>query len=82
MDNRAKALAALAAERWRVSFLLTVSIMFIYFCFILLIAFYKPLMFTLLLPVLIFVIFLVSFVIVSSCVLIYIYVRFANTHYD
>ncbi len=39
MDERAKALAALAAERWRVALLLTGAMMLIYFGFILLIAF-------------------------------------------
>jgi uncharacterized membrane protein (DUF485 family) len=50
MDERAKALAALAAERWRVALLLTGAMMLIYFGFILLIAFNKPLMGTLVIP--------------------------------
>ncbi|HEY9673697.1 MAG TPA: DUF485 domain-containing protein [Waterburya sp.] len=83
MDNeRAKAIEALAAERWRVSLLLTGAMMLIYFGFILLIAFDKPLMGTLLLPGLSLGILLGAFVIVAAWVLIYLYVRWANTHYD
>lgn len=42
MDERAKALAALAAKRWRVALLLTGAMMFIYFGFILSRAAVKP----------------------------------------
>ena len=82
MDERAKALAALAAQRWRVALLLTATMMFIYFGFILLIAFDKPLMGLLLLPGLSLGILLGALVIVAAWVLIYVYVRWANTHYD
>ena len=83
MDNeRAKAIEALAAERWRISLLLTGAMMVIYFGFILLIAFDKPLMGTLLLPGLSLGILLGALVIVAAWVLIYVYVRWANTHYD
>jgi uncharacterized membrane protein (DUF485 family) len=82
MEERAKALAALAAERWRISMLLTGAMMFIYFGFILLIAFNKPLMGTLLLPGLSVGILLGALVIISAWVLIYIYVRWANSKYD
>jgi len=82
MDEKAKALAALAAERWRISMLLTGTMMLIYFGFILLIAFNKPLMGTLLVPGLSLGILLGALVIVSAWVLIYIYVRWANTKYD
>jgi uncharacterized membrane protein (DUF485 family) len=82
MDERAKAIAALAAERWRVSLLLTGAMMFIYFGFILLIAFDKPLMGTLVVPGLSLGILLGALVIVSAWVLIYVYVRWANTKYD
>jgi len=68
MDERANALATLAAQRWRVALLLTGIMMFIYFGFILLIAFDRPL--------------LGALVIVSAWVLIYVYVRWANTNYD
>lgn len=82
MDKRAKALAAIAAERWRISMLLTAAMMFIYFGFILLIAFNKALMGTLLMPGLSLGILLGALVIISAWVLIYIYVRWANTKYD
>ncbi|HEY9607290.1 MAG TPA: DUF485 domain-containing protein [Allocoleopsis sp.] len=82
MDERAKALAALAAQRWRVALLLTGTMMFIYFGFILLIAFDKPLMGLLVFPGLSLGILLGALVIVSAWVLIYVYVRWANTKYD
>ena len=81
MDS-AKVLAALAAQRWRVALWLTCTMMFIYFGFILLIAFNKPLMGSLVLPGLSLGILLGALVIVSAWVLIYIYVRWANTEYD
>ncbi|HEY9729976.1 MAG TPA: DUF485 domain-containing protein [Chroococcales cyanobacterium] len=82
MDERANALATLAAQRWRVALLLTGIMMFIYFGFILLIAFDRPLMGLLLLPGLSLGILLGALVIVSAWVLIYVYVRWANTNYD
>lgn len=82
MDERAKALAALGAQRWRVALLLTGAMMFIYFGFILLIAFNKPLMGSLVVPGLSLGILVGALVIVSAWVLIYIYVRWANNNYD
>jgi uncharacterized membrane protein (DUF485 family) len=82
MNEREKALASLAAERWRISMLLTGAMMFIYFGFILLIAFDKPLMGTLVAPGLSLGILLGALVIVAAWVLIYLYVRWANTNYD
>ncbi len=82
MDERAKALAALAAQRWRVALSLTGAMMFIYFGFILLIAFNKPLMGSLVLPGLSLGILLGALVIVWAWVLIFIYVRWANNSYD
>lgn len=82
MDDRAKALAALAAARWRIALLLTSTMMFIYFGFILLIAFNKPLMGSLILPGLSLGILLGALVIVSAWVLIFVYVRWANNNYD
>ena len=72
----------LAAERWRVALLLTLAMMFFYFGFILLIAFNKPLMGTLVVPGLSWGILLGALVIISAWVLIYIYVRWANNSYD
>jgi uncharacterized membrane protein (DUF485 family) len=56
--------------------------MFIYFGFILLIAFDKPLLGSLVLPGLSLGILLGALVIVSAWVLIFIYVRWANNKYD
>jgi uncharacterized membrane protein (DUF485 family) len=82
MNDRTKALNALAAERWRVSLILTGVMMFIYFGFILLIAFNKPLLGSLVFPGLSLGILLGALVIVSAWVLIFIYVRWANNSYD
>jgi uncharacterized membrane protein (DUF485 family) len=61
---------------------LTAVAMAIYFGFILLVAYGKPLLARLIVPGLSVGIALGSFVIVSSWVLIWIYVRWANRHYD
>ncbi|MEH2239303.1 DUF485 domain-containing protein [Nostoc sp.] len=82
MNDRTKALQALAAERWRVSLILSGAMMFIYFGFILLIAFNKPLLGSLVVPGLSLGILLGALVIVSAWVLIFIYVRWANSSYD
>lgn len=82
MNDRAKALAALATARWRIALLLTSAMMFIYFGFILLIAFNKPLMGLLILPGLSLGILLGALVIISAWVLIFVYVRWANNSYD
>lgn len=82
MNERAKALSALATERWRVALLLTIAMMFVYFGFILLIAFNKPLMGALVLPGLSWGILLGALVIISAWVLTFIYVRWANNSYD
>ena len=72
----------MAKERWRVSLVLTGVMMFIYFGFILLIAFNKSFMGSLIVPGLSVGILLGALVIVSAWVLIYVYVRWANTKYD
>ncbi|MEH1819118.1 DUF485 domain-containing protein [Nostoc sp.] len=82
MNDRTKALQALAAERWRISLILSGAMMFIYFGFILLIAFNKPLLGSLVFPGLSLGILLGALVIVSAWVLIFIYVRWANSSYD
>lgn len=82
MDDRTKALQSLAAERFRVSLILTGVMMFIYFGFILLIAFNKPLLGSLIVPGLSLGILLGALVIISAWVLIFIYVRWANNNYD
>jgi uncharacterized membrane protein (DUF485 family) len=82
MNDRTRALRSLANERWRISLWLTAIMMIIYFGFILLIAYNKPLLGILIVPGLSLGIFLGAVVIVSAWVLIYIYVRWANASYD
>ncbi|MFI5310948.1 MAG: DUF485 domain-containing protein [Gemmatimonadales bacterium] len=73
---------ALAAARWRIAIVLTVAVVVIYFGFIALIAYQKALMGTLLVPGLTVGILLGALVIVSSWLLTWYYVRWANAHYD
>jgi uncharacterized membrane protein (DUF485 family) len=73
MTERLKSLRALANRRWRVSLWLTAAMMFVYFGFIILVAFNKQLMGKTLVP---------GLSIVTAWVLIYIYVRWTNNHYD
>lgn len=82
MNTRTRALTVIAKERWRISLLLTILMMIIYFGFILLIAFNKSLLATLITPGLSLGILLGALVIVSAWVLIYVYVHWANTYYD
>jgi uncharacterized membrane protein (DUF485 family) len=82
MDDRKEALKKVSAERWRIAVILSVCMLVIYFGFILLIAFDKPLMGTLLTPGLSLGILLGALVILSACVLTTIYVRWANRVYD
>ncbi len=82
MDDRARALKSLVAERWKVSLILTGAMMFIYFGFILLVAYDKPLLASIIFPGLSLGIFLGALVIVSAWVLIFLYVRWANNSYD
>lgn len=80
-DSR-NAIAALGAARWRVALALTGAMMVLYFGFILLVAFDKPLLGRQIAPGLSVGILLGALVIVASWVLIWIYTRWANTHYD
>lgn len=73
---------ALSTRRGRVATVLTVAMMVIYFGFILLVAYNKPLLGTLLVPGLSVGVLIGALVIVASWALIWIYVRWANTHYD
>jgi uncharacterized membrane protein (DUF485 family) len=82
MNDRIRSRATLANERWRVSLWLSAAMMGIYFGFILLIAYNKPLLGMLIVPGLSLGIFLGAFVIVAAWVLTYLYIRWANTHYD
>ena len=81
-DRRMQAINHLAAERWRFSLGLTIAMMVIYFGFILLIAYNKPLLGTLIAPGLSLGILLGALVIVAAWVLIYIYVRWTNSYFD
>ena len=73
---------SLATARWRIAISLTAVMVAIYFGFILLIAYDKPLMGRLVTRGLSVGVLLGALVIVSSWVLTWIYVRWANTHYD
>jgi uncharacterized membrane protein (DUF485 family) len=70
------------ASRRRVAGSLTIAMMVIYFGFILLVAYAKPFLSQRVLPGLSLGILLGALVIVAAWLLIWIYVRWANTHYD
>ena len=80
-DSKAH-LTRVAAGRWRLAILLTAVMTIIYVGFILLIAFNKPLLGTVLMPGLSLGILLGVLVILTAWVLIVIYVRWTNEHYD
>jgi uncharacterized membrane protein (DUF485 family) len=82
MTDREHRLHALAGRRLRVAVLLTAAMMVLYFGFILLIAFNKPMMGALLRPGLSVGILAGAIVIVASWLLTWFYVRWANEHYD
>jgi uncharacterized membrane protein (DUF485 family) len=82
MTDDKRALEELAAAQWRLALGLTVAMMVVYFGFILLVAWAKPLLGRLLLPGLSLGTLLGALVIVSAWVFIWIYVRWANRHYD
>ena len=73
---------ALGRARWRVAIVLTAIMVAVYFGFIALIAFDKPLLATRLTPGLSLGIVLGVCVIVVSWLLTWVYVRWANAHYD
>ena len=72
----------LAATRWRLQIALTLAMVALYFGFILLIAYDKELLARLIVPGLSLGILLGALVIVCSWLLTWVYVRWANTHYD
>ncbi len=82
MTERLQSLRALANRRWRVALRLTAAMMFVYFGFIILVAFNKQLMGKTLVPGLSIGILLGALTIVTAWVLIYIYVRWTNNNYD
>ena len=75
-------LEAVSAARWRVAISLTVAMMTAYFGFILLVAFDKPLLGSLVAPGLSLGMLLGALVILVAWALTWTYVRWANTHYD
>ncbi|HZI81773.1 MAG TPA: DUF485 domain-containing protein [Vicinamibacterales bacterium] len=81
-DTTPHTLEAVSAARWRIALSLTVAMMAIYFGFILLVAFDKPLLGRVIAPGLSLGMLLGVLVIVSAWVLTWVYVRWANTHYD
>ena len=73
---------SVSAARWRVALSLTIAMMVVYFGFILLVAFNKPLLGTPLALGLSVGMLLGALVIVVAWVLTWVYVRWANSHYD
>ena len=73
---------ALDVARWRIALGLTAAMVGLYFGFILLVAYQKALLATIVVPGLSLGILLGALVIVAAWILIWIYVRWANTHYD
>jgi uncharacterized membrane protein (DUF485 family) len=82
MSERQRVLEALARAQWRLALTLTAAMMAVYAGFILLVAYGKPLLGMLLLPGLSLGMLLGALVIVCAWLLIWIYVRWANGHYD
>ncbi|HEY0303942.1 MAG TPA: DUF485 domain-containing protein [Longimicrobiales bacterium] len=82
MNDHASRVAALAAARFRIAVILTAVMVLLYFGFVSLVAFNKPLLARLVTRGLSLGILLGALVIVLSWVLTWVYVRWANTHYD
>jgi uncharacterized membrane protein (DUF485 family) len=82
MTHHSPTLDSLAAARWRIAIGLTVAMLVVYFGFILLIAFNKPLLGTPIVPGLSLGILLGASVIVVAWGLTLVYVWWANRHYD
>jgi uncharacterized membrane protein (DUF485 family) len=82
MSHDTEAIARLAGRRWRVALTLTAAMLAVYFGFILLIAFARPVLAHLVTPGLTLGILLGVLVILSAWLLTWIYVRWANDHYD
>ena len=81
-DDAKKQLEAIAAKRWKIAIGLTAVMLVTYFGFILLVAFRKADLGTLVAPGLSWGILLGALVIVVAWVLTGIYVRWANREYD
>jgi uncharacterized membrane protein (DUF485 family) len=74
--------AALSRARWRIALTLTAVMIAVYVTFVLLVAYAKPLLGTVLVPGLSLGILLGVLVIAVTWVVIQVYVRWANRHYD
>lgn len=81
-DEKTKALEAIAAKRWKIAMALTSVMLVTYFGFILLVAFRKADLGTLVAPGLSWGILLGALVIVVAWILTGIYVHWANRVYD
>ena len=75
-------LEAVSTARWRIAISLTIAMMAVYFGFVLLVAFNKPLLGTLVARGLSLGMLLGALVILVAWALTWAYVRWANTHYD
>ena len=82
MTDHNSRVAALAAARFRIAAILTAIMILLYFGFVSLVAFNKPLLARLVTPGLSLGILLGALVIVVSWLLTWFYIRWANNHYD
>ena len=82
MEKHERRLSALGTARWKIAGTLTAAMMLIYFGFIALIAYDKELLARRVTRGLTLGILLGALVIVASWVLTWVYVRWANAHYD
>ena len=82
MNDRHARIARLAAARFRIAVALTTAMVLLYFGFVALVAYNKPLLARLIVPGLSLGILLGALVIVLSWLLTWVYVRWANEHYD
>jgi uncharacterized membrane protein (DUF485 family) len=82
MHDHGHRLTALGAARWKIAGSLTAAMMLVYFGFIALIAYDKPLLARVVTPGLTLGILLGALVIVAAWLLTWVYVRWANAHYD
>jgi uncharacterized membrane protein (DUF485 family) len=82
MNDRHAAIARLAAARFRIAVILTALMVLLYFGFVALVAYRKEFLARLVTPGLSLGILLGALVIVLSWLLTWVYVRWANQHYD
>ena len=82
MNDAHARMTEMARARWRLAMILTTTMTVVYVAFILLIAYDKPLLGTVLVPGLSLGILIGVLLILTAWGLIMIYVRWANGHYD